>query len=144
MLLATAWRWLIVPGGCGAGRLCSYNIFGDRDAFDYTDAVPAWQDCLNELDYRRAATGTKDMRLVISMSFGADSTVPTVGQVLQQLAAERGDDVLWIASAGNDGTDIYNYPAAAPEVVSVGERNLLLHVEILTDWIQQCAGPCLG
>eukprot|EP00775_Hariotina_reticulata_P011209 gene11209-11359_t len=113
----------IVGMSAEGAQIYHYNIFGDRDAFDYTDAVPAWQDCLNELDYRRAATGIKDMRLVISMSFGADSTVAPVGQALQQLAAERGDDVLWIASAGNDGTDIYNYPAAAPEVVSVGAVN---------------------
>jgi hypothetical protein len=139
---------LTVPGGV---LLCSYNIFGDKDVFDYTDALPAWLDCLNELEYRRAATGIPDMKMVISMSFGAVSTVPSVGQALQQLAAAWGDDVLWVASAGNDGNEIYNYPAAAPEVVSVGECSggvcsMIQHRDCLSSSvvfiILQCAGVC--
>lgn len=101
------------------GLPCSYNVFGRSGEFDYVDAIPAWDDCIAELDYRKAATNTPDMKLVISMSWSTtDENLNITAQTLANISQER-SDVLFVAAAGNDNNNVANYPAYAPEVVSV-------------------------
>jgi subtilisin family serine protease len=57
------------------------------------------------------------MKLVVSMSFGGNSSISIMDDALAAIAAER-SDVLLVASAGNTGDDTVSFPAGYPEVVS--------------------------
>jgi subtilisin family serine protease len=61
------------------------------------------------------------MKLVVSMSFGGNSSVSLMADALKAITEER-HDVLLVASAGNTGDDTVSYPAGYPEVVSGGCR----------------------
>jgi hypothetical protein len=95
----------------------SYNIFGPQETFSLTDSITAIGDCIRELDSRKAANGNPNMRLVVSMSFGGNSSVSVMAGALKAIATEH-PDVLLVASAGNSGDDTVSYPAGYPEVVS--------------------------
>lgn len=55
------------------------------------------------------------------MSIGSDGDVKVVKDAVKQLAAERAQDVLFVAAAGNGAQQgaVYSYPASYPEVVSI-------------------------
>jgi hypothetical protein len=94
---------------------CSYNVFGPQETF--TDSITAIGDCIRELDSRRASSGNANMKLVVSMSFGGNSSVSVMADALAAIAAER-SDVLLVASAGNTGDGTVSFPAGYAEVVS--------------------------
>lgn len=73
-----------------------------------------------ELDRRRHATSTPDMKLVISMSYGSYAETEFSKAAIKSLAKQR-SDVLWIAAAGNSGDNSTNYPAGYDEV-SCGQQ----------------------
>ncbi len=54
---------------------------------------------------------------IISMSWGLLSDVATLRTLIQQAAAS---DIVLVAAAGNDGDQTIHYPAAYPQVISVG------------------------
>jgi Subtilase family len=64
---------------------------------------------------RRVVTGTPDMKLVISMSYGSTAETGFSKDAVSSLAAKR-NDVLWIAAAGNGGDNTTNYPAGYDQV----------------------------
>lgn len=97
---------------------CSVNAFGDSDTFDFSDIVMSWDDCLNELDARKAATRQPDMKMIISMSLGAGGDLAVVRTAVKRIASER-NDVLFLSAAGNGGSSATAYPAGYPEVVSI-------------------------
>lgn len=53
---------------------------------------------------------------IINISMGTTTDSPSLRTAIASLPAE----VLLIAAAGNDGSNIYQYPASYPEVISVG------------------------
>jgi hypothetical protein len=95
----------------------SYNIFGPQETFGLTDSITAIGDCIRELDSRKASSGNANMKLVVSMSFGGNSSISIMADALAAITAER-SDVLLVASAGNTGDGTVSYPAGYPEVVS--------------------------
>ncbi|KAF6253799.1 peptidase S8/S53 domain-containing protein [Scenedesmus sp. NREL 46B-D3] len=96
-----------------------YNYFGPNMAASDDLEVAAWQECIAELDRRKLATSTPDMKLVISMSYGSTSVTDFSKAAIAALAKAR-NDVLWIAAAGNGGDNTTNYPAGYDEVISIG------------------------
>ena len=72
--------------------------------------------------YEAADYALKNGASVISMSFG--STTPTL---TWQLIIQQAElfNVILVAAAGNNNTEFPNYPAAFPEVISVGATNEL-------------------
>lgn len=48
------------------------NVFGSEEYGEGSDIMDAWLDCIHELDYRRAATNTSDMRLVSASGEATD------------------------------------------------------------------------
>lgn len=142
VMLLTIYHWCMLantshrnmsPGPPHSSCLCSYNIFGPEDSFPLTDAIAAWDDCLAEFDARKATTATPDMKMVVSMSFGGNTSISLMADALTQTANER-SDVLFVAAAGNSGINDTSYPAGYPEVVS-GEYTTLQTVK------QQREGP---
>ncbi|RLF25282.1 MAG: peptidase S8 [Thermoprotei archaeon] len=61
-----------------------------------------------------------DAAEVISMSFGGDSDVPELHEVIQKA---YGCGVVLVAAAGNEGDLQPSYPARYPEVIAVGATN---------------------
>lgn len=106
-----------------------YNFFGPNEQEPVDLTVATWLECIDELDRRKAATNTPDMRLVISMSFGVDYPNTFAQTAIKTLAAER-TDVIWFASAGNSGDGTMGCPACYPEVISVAA----------VDWAGRVAG----
>lgn len=80
-----------------------------------------WPVFAAELDRRRIATSTPDMKLVISMSYGSSAETAFSKQAIKSLAKQR-SDVLWIAAAGNSGDNSTNYPAGYDEVSSCEQQ----------------------
>jgi hypothetical protein len=63
--------------------------------------------------------GDELKRTIVNFSFGGTGTTP--GGLFEQRIAEYQDKgVVFVAAAGNDGTCVEQYPAALPNVVSVG------------------------
>ncbi|WIA20356.1 hypothetical protein OEZ85_006187 [Tetradesmus obliquus] len=100
-------------------QLYHYNYFGPNMAASDDLEVAAWQECIAELDRRKLATSTPDIKLVISMSYGSTSVTDFSKAAIAALAKAR-NDVLWIAAAGNGGDNTINYPAGYDEVISIG------------------------
>ncbi|WIA30248.1 hypothetical protein OEZ86_000338 [Tetradesmus obliquus] len=135
----------IVGVSAEGANMYHYNIFGPQEAFSLTDSITAIGDCIRELDSRKGSSGNRAMKLVVSMSFGGNSSVSVMGDVFKAIAAERAD-VLLVASAGNTGDGSVSYPAGYPEVVSVGA---VAWDELVTDFSSfnsdvEWAGPGLG
>ena len=57
---------------------------------------------------------------IINMSFGTSTNAATLKALVAQINAAG---ILMVAAAGNDGNQELNYPAAYPEVISVGATN---------------------
>lgn len=109
----------VVGVSAEGAQVYHYNYFGpNMDASDDLE-VAAWQECIAELDRRKAATKTPDMKLVISMSYGSYIETNFSKAAIKSLAKQR-SDVLWIAAAGNSGDNSTNYPAGYEEVISIG------------------------
>lgn len=104
--------------------LCRYRIMPNGVFNDMTDMVTGWEECIAELERRRAKTNTPDMKLVISMSFGgamsAFGGTDPIAQALSKLATKR-PDVMWLAAAGNEykSGNQENCPACYPDVIAV-------------------------
>jgi hypothetical protein len=107
-----------LPGCLPPPPPCSVNAFGDSDTFDFSDIVMSWDDCLNELDARKAATRQPDMKMIISMSLGAGGDLAVVRNAVKKIVSER-NDILFLSAAGNGGSSATAYPAGYPEVVSI-------------------------
>lgn len=96
----------------------SVNAFGDSDTFDFSDIVMSWDDCIAELEARKAATHQPDMKMIISMSLGAGGDLAVVRNTVKKIVSER-NDILFLSAAGNGGSSATAYPAGYPEVVSI-------------------------
>jgi subtilisin family serine protease len=80
------------------------------------------EQCVAELDRRKAAAAVPDMKVVVSMSLGADSDAiaPLWNSVVNQLMAQR-SDILLVAAAGNGGVNgPAQFPAGQAHVLAVG------------------------
>eukprot|EP00775_Hariotina_reticulata_P010849 gene10849-11003_t len=109
-----------------------YTGVNEKDEILTTVMVDGLSDCLDELEYRQRSNPA--LKLVINMSFGAPGGIAfAVQQIVQRIAKRK--DVLMFAAAGNQGrqaavlscqlalftcSPIMFYPAAFPEVISVG------------------------
>jgi len=96
----------------------SDNVFGPNTITYESNTYSAWVDCSNELEEQKLLRGVPDMKMVVSMSFSGQSSTSSIERALIALARNR-TDVLYVAAAGNDGSNVTNYPAALREVVSV-------------------------
>lgn len=101
-------------------NLFSVRMMPDGSALTST-TLQAFNLCFVELERRKAATAVRDMKLVISMSFGtpSESERPLWDAAIDQVTTQR-SDVLLVAAAGNDGVNgALEYPAGHPQVLAV-------------------------
>jgi serine protease len=106
-----------VAGVGGATRIMPVRVLG-RDGGTDADIANAirWAAGLDVTIGEITVLGANPRADIINMSFGG----PGNSEVLAQAVADaRGRGVILIAAAGNETSDIDNYPAALPEVVSV-------------------------
>lgn len=54
----------VVGVSASGAQVYEYNSFGPEQTFSMTLVVDAWEDCIAELDDRKAKTGMKDMKMV--------------------------------------------------------------------------------
>eukprot|EP00775_Hariotina_reticulata_P011225 gene11225-11374_t len=108
-----------IIGVAAAGALLyHYNGFGPNPRMYESQIYTAWVDCINELEEQKLLRGVPDMKMVVSMSLSGPNSTSYIERALIALARSR-RDVLYVAAAGNDGSNVTNYPAALREVVSV-------------------------
>lgn len=132
----------IVGVSAEGAQLFHYNAFGPMGTFSMSDVIVAITECVHALDGHRITKSEPDMKLVVSMSFGAEGDTPLVREAVKTLARERFNDMLLIAAAGNGAMEgaVYSYPAAWPEVVSVaavdwsGKRASFSQINDRNDW----------
>ncbi|KAI0440550.1 hypothetical protein F4803DRAFT_526839 [Xylaria telfairii] len=65
-------------------------------------------------------TGKAD---IISMSFGFPADDPGIRDAVETVYRNRGEDIIFLASAGNSSTDDESFPARHPDVISVHATN---------------------
>ena len=115
-----------VVGAVGSGAtLWFHNAFGNSSGVLESDNVPAWGFCASVLD--RLQKINPLFRAVVSMSYGGygrNASRPTSQAVQAYLTAfyARGD-MLFVASAGNEGDGTLSFPAGYDEVISVAATN---------------------
>lgn len=132
----------IVGVNAEGALLYHFNAFGPMGTFSMSEVIVAITDCVEELDNQRKLKSIPDMKLVVSMSFGAEGDTPLVRDAVKALARERYQDMLLVAAAGNGALEgaVYSYPAAWPEVVSVaavdwaGKRAAFSQINDQNDW----------
>lgn len=54
----------VVGVSASGAQIYEYNSFGSSDTFSMTLVIDAWEDCIAELDERKAASGQKDLKMV--------------------------------------------------------------------------------
>jgi hypothetical protein len=99
---------------------CSVRVMPDGQGM-ISSTLQGLQQCVNELDRRKAANAVPDMKLVVSMSLGssAEFAKPLWDAAINQMTAQR-SDILLVAAAGNSGVNgEAEYPAGQAQVLAV-------------------------
>ncbi|GBF91555.1 serine protease [Raphidocelis subcapitata] len=117
-----------IPMGADIYLVRIFNNSGDVNqgqGFVYgSSLILAYTQCEGKLAYLQATQPAKKWRMVINMSVGAPGPL-TIEKLFFEEATKR-NDMLFVASSGNNGTDPVqwlNYPSAYEGVLAVGAVN---------------------
>jgi subtilisin family serine protease len=119
----------VVPGGSEIHTVRIWNDSGDvsqGQGLYATDLVKAYGSCRRYLKQRQEQEPKKKLRMVVSMSFGSPGPLTVEKSFMER--ATRSKDMLFVASAGNNGSfteggDWESFPASYDAVISVGNAN---------------------
>ena len=118
-------------GVCWRCRIMPLRVIGP-------DGFARWARIANAIDY-----AVEHGAAVVNASIYGESIDPVVQYAIQRA---RAAGVLVVAAAGNEGRTLPEYPAAFPEVVSVGattEQNVLASYSSRGDWVKLAAPACV-